>query len=96
MLLERSCAIAGYEPQVVGHVADFEMAAALVGAGHGIALIPAVAAPRTPAAQGIRLLKATDPEIHRTLYAAVRAGTRHDAAIACLLEALSEVVPDQT
>ena len=94
VLLERSCAIAGYEPQVVGHVADFEMVAALVGAGHGVALIPAVASPRVPAAQGIRLLTATDPEIHRTLYAAVRAGTRYDAAIACLLEVLSLAVAD--
>ena len=82
VLLERSCAIAGYEPHVVGHVADFEMAAALVGAGHGVALIPAVAAPRVPAAQGIRLLTATDPEIHRTLYAAVAPAPGTTLAIA--------------
>src|SRR5205823_4477410 len=86
VLLERSCALAGYEPRVVGHVGDFTMAAALVGAGQGIALIPAIAAPRSPAAQGIRLLTATDPAIHRTVYAAVRAGTRQDPAKAALVE----------
>lgn len=92
VLLERSCAIAGYEPRVVGHVGDFSMAAALVGARHGVALIPAIAAPTSPAAQGIRLLTSTDPGIHRTVYAAVRAGTRQDPATAALLDALAAVL----
>ena len=89
VLLERSCAIAGYEPRVVGHVGDFAMAVALVGAGQGVALVPRLAAPTVPAAQGIRLLTSTDPGIYRTVYAAVRAGTRHDPAIAALVDALS-------
>ncbi len=94
VLLERSCALAGYEPRVVGQVGDFAMAAALVGAGHGVALIPAVAAPAFPAAQGVRLLTAVDPTIHRTVYAAVRAGTRDDPAIRCLLTALADTAPE--
>lgn len=85
VLLERSCAIAGYEALTVGHVADFEMAVALVAAGHGVALIPASACYDQP---GVRLLRSTEPEIHRTLYAAVRSGTAAHPAIICLLEAL--------
>jgi hypothetical protein len=34
------------------------------------------------------LLTSTEPEIHRTLYAAVRAGTAQSPAIAALLEVL--------
>jgi DNA-binding transcriptional LysR family regulator len=96
VLLERSCAVAGYEPDVVGHVADFAMAAALVGAGHGVALIPTSVSPAAPEERGIRLLRSTEPEIHRTLYAAVRAGTRQHPAIGCLLDALAEAAADLT
>jgi DNA-binding transcriptional LysR family regulator len=90
VLLERSCAIAGYEPLTVGQVADFEMAAALVAVGHGVALIPASAC---FGQSGVRLLTSTEPEIHRTLYAAVRAGTAAHPAIVCLLEALRPTAP---
>ncbi|MDX6226834.1 MAG: hypothetical protein QOI76_224 [Frankiales bacterium] len=85
VLLERSCAIAGFEPLTVGHVADFDMAAALVAVGHGVALIPESA---WYGQRGVRLLTSTEPEIHRTLYAAVRAGTAQSPAIAALLEVL--------
>jgi DNA-binding transcriptional LysR family regulator len=90
VLLERSCAIAGYEPLTSGQVADFDMAAALVAVGHGVALIPASACYDQP---GVRLLRSTEPEIHRTLYAAVRAGTSQHPAIACLLEVLRQSAP---
>lgn len=45
VLLERSCAIAGYEAHVVAHCADFDLAAALTAAGYGITLLPDVAVP---------------------------------------------------
>lgn len=87
LLLERSCANAGYEPHVVARCADFAMAAALVGAGHGIALLPACAAIVRPGP--VRLLHPVDPPIHRTLYAATRPGTRRQPLVACLLDALA-------
>lgn len=90
VLLERSCAIAGYQPLTSGRVADFDMAAALVAVGHGVALIPASACYDQ---RGVRLLTSTEPEIHRTLYAAVRAGTAEHPAIACLLEVLRQSAP---
>ncbi|WP_158881061.1 LysR family transcriptional regulator [Amycolatopsis anabasis] len=85
LLFERSCALAGYEPHVVGHCNDFAVAAALVGAGHGFTLIPRIVAPEHGE---VRLLTAIDPEIRRTLFAATRPGARRHPAIACLLDAL--------
>jgi len=86
-LLERSCTIAGYEPHVVARCADFAMAAALVAAGHGVTLLPACAATDPP--PQLRLLQALDPPIHRTLYAAIRPGTRRQPLLTCLLDALA-------
>ncbi len=63
------------------------MAAALVGAGHGVALIPASAWHEWP---GVRRLTAVAPEIHRTLYAAVRQGTREHPATGALLDLLRQ------
>jgi DNA-binding transcriptional LysR family regulator len=71
---------------VVAHVADFAPAATLVAAGHGVALIPRIAAP-TADGLSVRLLTVEDPPIDRTLYAAIRHGTRHHPATSCLIEA---------
>lgn len=87
LLLERSCAIAGYEPHVVARCADFAMATALVAAGHGVTLLPACAATDPP--PKVRLLHALDPPIRRTLYAATRPGTRRQPILACLLDTLA-------
>jgi len=87
LLLERSCALAGYEPHVVARCADFAMAAALVSAGHGVTLLPACAAADRP--PHVRLLHALDPPIHRTIYAATRLGTRRHPLLACLLDTLT-------
>ncbi|MGV9386891.1 BTAD domain-containing putative transcriptional regulator [Nonomuraea sp. NPDC003707] len=91
LVLERACALVGYEPHVIGVCADFTMAAALVGAGNGIALLPAIIAPligRFGDTPNARLLTVSSPGIDRTLFAAVRQGTRTHPAIACFLEAL--------
>ncbi|MGV9387389.1 LysR family transcriptional regulator [Nonomuraea sp. NPDC003707] len=93
VVLERACALVGYEPHVIGVCADFMMAAALVGAGNGIALIPGVVAPLiarfgdTPKA---RLLTMSIPSIDRTLFAAVRQGTRNHPAVSSFLESLTK------
>lgn len=90
VLLERSCAIAGYEPHIIGHCADFAVATGLVRTGLGVALVPRIAVPAEDPAgpQTLRLLTAVDPTIHRTLYVAVRPGSRDHPAIAALLTAL--------
>jgi len=87
LLLERSGALAGYEPHVVARCADFAMAAALVAAGHGVTLLPACAA--MDQHPQVRLLQALDPPIHRTIYAATRPGTGRHPLLACLLATLT-------
>lgn len=93
VLLERSCALAGYEPHVVAHCADFDMATALVGAGYGVAILPRIAV-RQASPVAVRLLVPVDPQIHRTLFAAVRRGAREHPAISCLLDALRAAAPN--
>ncbi|SCL16705.1 transcriptional regulator, LysR family [Micromonospora rhizosphaerae] len=89
-ILQRSCALAGYEPHVVAHCADFAVAAALAAAGHGVTLLPSTAIPTTTGHHSpIRLLSVRRPHIHRTLYAAIRPGTRQHPLISCLLETLT-------
>lgn len=88
VLLERSCALAGYEPHVVARCADFAVALALAAAGLGVALVPRIAS-GPDADLPVRLLTASDPPISRTLYAAVRPGAVGHPSIACLLEALT-------
>jgi DNA-binding transcriptional LysR family regulator len=92
VMLERSCALAGYEPHVVAHCADFALAATLVSADHGVALIPTIAAPDPHDNPGLRLLTVTDTPIHRTLFAAFRHGTREHPAVSHLVTALKTSV----
>lgn len=89
VLLERSCALAGYEPHVVAHCADFSVAVALVGAGYGVTLVPAVLGCGA-GAPGVRLLEARSPQIYRTVFAAVRQGSRRHPAMSLALEALTD------
>ena len=88
VLLHRSCALAGYEPHVVAHCADFDLAAALASTGHGVTLIPAIAAELCRSSAPVRLLHARQPEIHRTLYAAIREGARDHPLLGALINAL--------
>lgn len=100
VLLERSCAIAGYEPHIVAHCADFDLAAALTAAGHGVTLLPDVAVPQdlvSPANYSgdrptLRLLTTTVPSTDRTVYAVTRRGAHLDPALAALLAVLDEQV----
>lgn len=86
-MLQRSCAAAGFEPLIVGHCADFAMALALVGAGQGVALVPAIATTGEPA-DGVHLARITDVPASRTLYAATRHGTAGHPGIAAFVSAL--------
>jgi len=86
-ILRRSCALAGYDPHVVAHCGDFVVATALVRAGHGVALLPGIATP--PLGGGVRLLGVRRPGVQRTLYAAIRQGTRQHPLVSCLLDAVT-------
>jgi DNA-binding transcriptional LysR family regulator len=89
LALERSCALAGYEPHVVSRTADFAVAASFVAAGYGMTLLPAMVADdlRLEAdRRHIRLLTSIDPPISRTVYLALRHGSRARPAIAALLD----------
>lgn len=86
-LLQRSCGMAGFEPRLIGHCGDFDVALALVAAGHGIALVPRLAVASDPAPR-VRLLTPVDPVVQRTLFAAVRRGAGDHPAIACFIDAL--------
>ncbi len=94
--LERSCALAGYEPHVVGRTGDFAVAASFVAAGFGTTLLPAMVADDLRLKgdlRDIRLLESTDPPISRTIYLAVRQGSQSRPAIAALLEcAITEAI----
>lgn len=89
LVLERSCALAGYEPHVVSRIGDFAVAAGLVAAGYGMALLPAMVADdlrlKTDR-RHIRLLESIDPPISRTIYLAIRQGSRAHPAVAALLD----------
>jgi hypothetical protein len=74
----------------VAHCADFAVAVALASAGHGVTLVPSIAAPTAAGDhRPIRLLHTRHPHINRTLYAAIRHGTHQHPLIHCLLDALS-------
>ncbi len=89
LALERSCALAGYEPHVVSRTGDFAVAAGFVAAGYGMTLLPAMVADdlRLKAdRRHIRLLESIDPPISRTIYLALRQGSRALPAIVALLD----------
>jgi DNA-binding transcriptional LysR family regulator len=98
LLLERSCALAGFEPHIVARSPDFAVAASLAGAGYGVALVPRLLSSGNDLAfdggRGVKLLDVVDPAVSRTLYAAVRRGARHHPAVAALLDAFVRTVED--
>ena len=85
--LQRGAGAAGFEPVVVGHPTDDGLALALVAAGHGIALLPALAA-TLPSVEGIRLLTPTDAGTNRTVSAMMRRSSSADPAIGRVLDGL--------
>lgn len=93
LLLDRACGQAGFEPVVAGHCADFAMALALVEAGAGAALVPAMAVrPEDRDRMPVRLLAVSDLAVHRTLFMATRRGASEHPALRCLREALANAV----
>ena len=85
--LQRAGGAAGFDPLVVAHPTDDGLALALVAAGHGIALLPALAA-TLPSVEGIRLLTPTDPGVNRTVTAMMRRSSSADPAIGRVVDGL--------
>jgi DNA-binding transcriptional LysR family regulator len=81
------CHAAGFEPRPRHHADDFATVLALVGAGHGVSLVPELAASQAP--PGVRLLPL--PTRRRTRIACRRGGSEHPA-ISAFIDAMREAV----
>ena len=86
-LLERLCAEAGFEPDIVHLVNDITVGRALVAAGLGIAVLPELALP--PPHHDVAVRPLCDPEPFRSLHVAWLRGRRVPAA-ASMIHHLAE------
>jgi DNA-binding transcriptional LysR family regulator len=77
---------AGFEPQVAAHAGEFATMLALVAAGLGVAVVPALAT--TGEVEGVALVD-PQPALKRRIFAAVRPGSGRRAAVAAVLAALA-------
>lgn len=85
-LAHRLCALAGWAPTVRHRADSLELVAAMVAAGHGVAIVPADA----PCAGGVRLLPITIANVRRRTWSVTRPGRERWPATAALLLALHE------
>lgn len=85
-VLERACGLAGFRPRLDYTSDDYTVILALVAAGLGVSLVPSLAAESV--SSGVRLLDVAEPELSRSVSAAVRAGSGAAPGIALLLAAL--------
>jgi DNA-binding transcriptional LysR family regulator len=81
--VERTCASAGFEPEVTSRVLGYDQVLAFVAAGVGVALVPDLAAAPT---DGVRFIALDGP--CRTVFAATRHGSASRPVLAELLAAL--------
>lgn len=87
--LDTACAAAGFAPRVVHRADDARLIGALVAAGLGVALLPALAC--EPASGiGYRTVSSAP---HRHVWALARRGATRRPALAAALSALQEVTP---
>lgn len=86
--IENACELVGFQPRFDYTSDDYTVILALVGAGLGVTLIPRLALESLSA--DVRVLEVAEPELRRTVYAAVRAGSRADPVIEAVLSALAE------
>lgn len=91
-VLMRVCGEAGFEPRVRHHTNDFAVALALVSAGHGVALVPRLAA--GPLAQGVRLGEVPGRPLRRQITAACRRGTVDNPVVQAVITTFREVFAD--
>jgi DNA-binding transcriptional LysR family regulator len=83
----RACADAGFVPRITARATDFNVLLNLVGAGLGVALVPALAAQRPPA--NVRLVSPAVP-ITRRIFTASRRGGDRKPAVRVALDALTQ------
>jgi DNA-binding transcriptional LysR family regulator len=83
-----ACRAAGFEPRIVARSNDFRVVLALVAAGQGVALVPALAVDEPPAA--VCLARPAGRRLGRRVLAAVRAGGSGHPAVVALLDALRD------
>ena len=73
----------GYEPRTDFHSMDFQVILSAVGAGLGVALVPPLAL--IGSYPNVEITRVSDLEIDRTIWAAVRKGSRGNPGIAAVL-----------
>jgi molybdate transport repressor ModE-like protein len=87
--LLRACAAAGFEPQISSYSYTYLTTFALVAAGLGIALVPALSHRANPA--DIALRPVADPIAERRVFAAVRKGAAHRPSLTAALNELTNI-----
>lgn len=91
-MLERACALAGFEPRFDFTSSDYTVIFALVEAGLGVSLVPRLALESM--STSIQLRAVTEPQLSRTVLVAIRAGSGRNPAIATVIRALREVAAE--
>jgi DNA-binding transcriptional LysR family regulator len=82
-----ACAAAGFEPRAVAEATDYAAQLALVAAGAGVALIPALAARDLPDEVVLRPLRTP---VHRDIFAVTRRAGAADPGLSALVGLLTE------
>ncbi len=82
----------GYEPRTDFHSMDFQVILSAVGAGLGVALVPPLALIGNY--PSVQITRVRDLSIERTIWAAVRKGSRGTPGIAAVLDALERAAAD--
>lgn len=88
-MLERACGLAGFTPRLDYSSSDYTVIFALVQAGLGVSLVPRLALESL--STDVQLREVAEPELSRTVSAAIRTGSRRDPPIAAFLAALREI-----
>jgi DNA-binding transcriptional LysR family regulator len=85
-MVERACGLAGFRPRAVAETMDFSVQLALVAAGVGVALVPALTVDTVP--DGVELVRLADP-IERRIQLAIREPGLGDPGIRNLLDIIT-------
>lgn len=90
-----ACTAAGFAPRIAHRAREWGVVAALVGHGHGVALVPRLA--RLPAGPAVvRVPLHGPPAPTRRISAYTRAGSRQHPAVEAVLDALHDVARRRT
>lgn len=84
---------AGFAPRIAHRADAAALQLELVAGGHGVALLPRLAAPRR--VTGVRLAKLTEPSLRRHVHALTRRGATRRPAVAAALAALQRTASER-